>query len=126
MADMYTFFWDRFLTTIVFKSSISTFRGGWHHVEVHEEEWWIRKFEGYGFRFDPRLTDEIRQLASEEKRSETIFPPNGETLNAQHIYTSMKVFINPVRTQVIYCFVDVLDVQYCSNTLLVDLTNWLL
>jgi Methyltransferase domain len=74
--------------------------GGWHHVEVHADEWWIRKYESYGFRYDAQLTDEIRQVA----RSESELPegdadsvaPNGDKYNAQHVWLSMKVFINPV------------------------------
>lgn len=72
------------------------FRGGWHHVEVHDNDWWIRKFEAYGFQYDHRLTEEIRQVASEERLAQITFPPNGKMLGGQHIYTSMKVFINPV------------------------------
>jgi len=67
--------------------------GGWHHVEVHKDDWWIRKYESYGFRYDEKLTKEIRQIATKEKGK---FPPNGEDLVPQHVRTSMKVFINPV------------------------------
>jgi len=70
--------------------------GGWHHVEVHKDDWWIRKYESYGFRFDEKLTKEIREVAKTEADSKTIFPPNGQNLMAQHIYSTMKVFINPV------------------------------
>ena len=70
--------------------------GGWHHVEVHKDDWWIRKYESYGFRYDEKLTKEIRQIAVKEKGK---FPPNGKDLGAQHVRTSMKVFINPVRVQ---------------------------
>jgi cyclopropane fatty-acyl-phospholipid synthase-like methyltransferase len=68
--------------------------GGWHHVEVHSNDWWIRKYESYGFRYDQKLTDEIREIAMYEM---DIFPPNGERLKPQHIFTTAKVFINPVR-----------------------------
>ena len=37
-----------------------------------------------------KLTEEIRQIAAKEK---------GIFLGAQHVRTSMKVFINPVRVQ---------------------------
>lgn len=66
--------------------------GGWHHVEVHEDDWWIRKYESYGFQYDEILTQEIRQVAKNDRGA---FPPNGENLNAQHVWMSMKVFINP-------------------------------
>jgi len=80
----------------------SSFWGGWHHVEVHENDWWIRKFEVYGFRYDEKLTNEIRQVATKERLGEINFPPNGEIYDPQHIWTSMKVFINPVRMPVMY------------------------
>jgi len=69
--------------------------GGWHHVEVHDTTWWIRKYESYGFRFDQALTDEIKHVASIEKGSGETFPPNGKAYNAQHVWTTMMVFINP-------------------------------
>lgn len=65
--------------------------GGWHHVEVHDDDWWIRKYEMYGFRYSPELTNEIRDLA----RKESGIGPDGKKYRAQHIWTSMKVFINP-------------------------------
>jgi len=68
--------------------------GGWHHVEVHPDEWWIRKYEMYGFKHDEALTMQLRKIALNEKNSGT-FPPNGEQLNAQHVWGSLKVFINP-------------------------------
>mmetsp|Transcript_7182 Transcript_7182/g.14152 ORF Transcript_7182/g.14152 Transcript_7182/m.14152 type:complete len:390 (-) Transcript_7182:472-1641(-) len=70
--------------------------GGWHHVEVHQDPWWIQKYESYGFRYSKELTDEIRRVAKSEKAGNTIFPVNGEPFGAQHIFMSMKVFINPV------------------------------
>ena len=70
--------------------------GGWHHVEVHKDDWWIRKYEAYGFKYDSKLTKELRGIARQEKKSnQTQFPPNDEEYNAQHVWTSMKVFINP-------------------------------
>jgi SAM-dependent methyltransferase len=85
-------------TAIIFVSSSRW--GGWHHVEVHTDEWWIRKYESYGLRYDDKLTQEVRAIA----KAETNWPdtdnrtvaPNGEKYFAQHIWLSMKVFINPV------------------------------
>jgi len=68
--------------------------GGWHHVEVHSDEWWIRKYESYGFKFDPVLTDQVRQWAREEGMKKEL-GPTGKPYRAQHISLSMKVFINP-------------------------------
>jgi trans-aconitate methyltransferase len=68
--------------------------GGWHHTEVHMDDWWIRKYEAYGFRYSSELTEEVRQVAKIEKYNNTM-APNGEPYNAQHIWSSMKVFVNP-------------------------------
>lgn len=67
--------------------------GGWHHVEVHQDDWWIRKYESFGFRYDAELTDKFKMIASQEKS--TGEAPNGEHYNAQHIWLTLKVFINP-------------------------------
>ena len=66
--------------------------GGWHHVEVHFDPWWIRKYESYGFHYDPELTEQVRKWAREERH----IGPHGKRYHAQHIFLSMKVFINPV------------------------------
>lgn len=70
--------------------------GGWHHVEVHPDEWWIRKYEAYGFRYDDQLTQAVRKTASAETNAKNETAPNGKYYNSQHIWLSMKVFINPV------------------------------
>lgn len=67
--------------------------GGWHHVEVHQDEWWIRKYESFGFRFDSKLTEKYKEIV--RKESGTGIAPNGEHYNAQHLSLSLKVFINP-------------------------------
>jgi hypothetical protein len=71
--------------------------GGWHHVEVHDSKWWIRKYESYGFRYDSELTAEIKKVAVDEENAKEIFPPNGKNIRAQHVWTTIKVFVNPVR-----------------------------
>jgi Methyltransferase domain len=76
--------------------------GGWHHVEVHLDDWWIQKYESYGFKYDDKLTQQVRNIAQEEsmvsrnRNNSDTFAPNGEHYNGQHIYLSMKVFINPM------------------------------
>ena len=78
--------------------------GGWHHVEVHPDEWWIRKFQLYGFQYDPDLTEELRDLAIREAKGQapgqngtaTIFGPTGKRISAKHLTMSIKVFRNPV------------------------------
>jgi hypothetical protein len=64
-------------------------------VEVHKDEWWIRKYESYGFRYDDTLTQKVRSLATEERTNTTAIAPNGISYNAQHLWLSMKVFVNP-------------------------------
>ena len=69
--------------------------GGWHHTEVHTDPWWIRKYEAFGFRYSEELTKEVRSVASQESKAGNK-APNGKQYNAQHIWLTMKVFINPV------------------------------
>mmetsp|Transcript_42123 Transcript_42123/g.62388 ORF Transcript_42123/g.62388 Transcript_42123/m.62388 type:complete len:400 (-) Transcript_42123:26-1225(-) len=68
--------------------------GGWHHVEVHEDTWWIQKFELYGFKYSPELTQKVRQEAGKET-SQKGTAPNGGTYNPQHLWLSIMVFLNP-------------------------------
>jgi SAM-dependent methyltransferase len=68
--------------------------GGWHHVEVHGDEWWIRKFTSYGFVYDDALTKTVRKWARDDRRSNYTLP-TGNQPNPQHVFTSAKVFINP-------------------------------
>jgi Methyltransferase domain len=68
--------------------------GGWHHVEVQSDQWWIRQFTSHGFVYDEELTDTVRGWAARDGRSNYTLPTGGKP-NPQHVYTSMKVFINP-------------------------------
>jgi hypothetical protein len=68
--------------------------GGWHHVEVHDDEWWIRKFTSYGFVYDDKLTQTVRGWASNERKGNYTLP-TGEKPYPQHVFMSVKVFINP-------------------------------
>jgi hypothetical protein len=65
--------------------------GGWHHVEVHTKEWWIIRFQSFGFVYSDDLTQQIREVAGNNRDP----APNGDTYNGQHIWTNMLVFINP-------------------------------
>ena len=67
--------------------------GGWHHVEVHPEGWWVRKLESYGFRYDKELTMQSRHLAAVEANSG--IGPDGKPFHAQHIFSTLMVFVNP-------------------------------
>jgi hypothetical protein len=66
-----------------------------HHVEVHNDDWWINKFESYGFRYSPSLTTQIKEVAREERGLKEM-GPNGKPYNAAHIWLHMQVFINPM------------------------------
>jgi len=67
--------------------------GGWHHVEVHDDDWWINKFRMYGFIYSEGWTNATRTVALSEKFQSTA--PNGELYNAQHVWLNIQVFINP-------------------------------
>jgi len=67
--------------------------GGHHHVEVHDDQFWINKFTMFGFVYSEELTLRVRKLASLERRKGVA--PNGMLMNAQHIWLTMVVFINP-------------------------------
>ena len=72
--------------------------GGWHHVEVHPDEWWIEKYRSYGFIFSESLTERVRAKAREDRQYPFPLgevPGQGNKFNPQHVYTSMKVFTNP-------------------------------
>ena len=47
----------------------------------------------FGFIYSPALTKKIRDVASSEQFTD--LAPNGIKLNAQHVWSSMNVFINP-------------------------------
>lgn len=51
--------------------------GGWHHVEVHMDDWWIRKYESYGFKYSHELTTKVRAIATKERADGKLLP-NGE------------------------------------------------
>eukprot|EP00977_Amphora_coffeiformis_P001018 scaffold219_cov156-Amphora_coffeaeformis.AAC.16 len=71
--------------------------GGWHHVEVHSDAWWIRKFEAFGFKYSQEMTDEVRSWATKENNLKKSAPfGTAKVFNPQHIFLSMKVFVNPV------------------------------
>jgi len=67
--------------------------GGHHHVEVHDSTYWIQKMTMFGFIYSEDLTEKIHDVATEEMYSD--IAPNGRLLNAQHVWLTLKVFINP-------------------------------
>jgi len=67
--------------------------GGHHHVEVHDENYWVTKFTMFGFVYSEDLTKKVRAQAYSEQNKGVA--PNGGNWDAQHIWLTMKVFINP-------------------------------
>ena len=70
--------------------------GGYHHVEVHPEWWWISRFQSQGFIYDAGLSAATKLQAWNERF--TMQERNPGKLNAigQHIQRNMMVFINPL------------------------------
>jgi hypothetical protein len=69
---------------------------------VHFDEWWLQKFQMYGFQYSDMLTKRIRKIALSENNKCKMDPhnpdnvgPNGEPYNGQHIWLTMMVFVNP-------------------------------
>lgn len=69
--------------------------GGWHHVEIHSDDWWRTRFESYGFVYSEILTKNIRDTARKEKGAKIQSMVEGQHYNPQHLFGSMLVFINP-------------------------------
>jgi hypothetical protein len=70
--------------------------GGWHHVEVHDTNWWIIRFEMYGFVYSPILSERVRQVAKADKQvNTTLKGVTSNKYNPQHIWLHLLVFINP-------------------------------
>jgi len=47
---------------------------GWHHVEIHEHQWWIDKFERNGFKYDDKLTEQVKRVAFEDFVRKKVVP----------------------------------------------------
>jgi len=67
---------------------------GWHHVEVHSREWWIRKYESYGFKYDEALTNTALGIAKYNKKRYT--GPHNVYLDGFYVRVTLMVFVNPV------------------------------
>lgn len=99
--------------------------GGWHHVEIHPDSWWIQKFESYGFRYSANLTEQSKHWAEMDYQNQTVLAPNGKEFDPQHLATSLKVFVNPAvaslpQHQHLFprhgCFLDYQDTGFRSKT----------
>ncbi|KAL3780208.1 hypothetical protein HJC23_007532 [Cyclotella cryptica] len=73
--------------------------GGWHHVEVHDDEWWRTRWEAAGLVFSQSMTNEARSIASQDRLRNDLVRDMQEGKSysvAQHLRTSLQVFINPM------------------------------
>lgn len=72
-----------------------SFWGGWHHVEVHEDLWWILKMTAMGFVYSEDLTKQIRSKGKEDRYLDFTNPRNESDkksfFTGQHIGMSMLV-----------------------------------
>lgn len=69
--------------------------GGYHHAEVHDDKWFILKYQAFGLIYSPELTHLIRGKAKEERDWKRPTPLEDKPYFAQHVSMSMMVFINP-------------------------------
>merc|ERR1712071_272478 len=69
--------------------------GGWHHTEVHSEQWWKERMLMHGFLYSDSLTERLRDKASKEARDNVPFPTGDGNYRAQHLFMNLLVFINP-------------------------------
>lgn len=65
--------------------------GGFHHVEVHKDPWWIVKFQMYGFVYSTELTNQVRQIAKTEFAKRHPSMKDNEPYNPQHVWLTMMV-----------------------------------
>lgn len=74
--------------------------GGWHHVEVHDDDWWRVRWEAAGFVYSEHLTKTARGLAGRDTQLKNLTLEMKQTDKghsvAQHLRTSLQVFINPM------------------------------
>ncbi|KAL7478980.1 hypothetical protein ACHAW6_004730 [Cyclotella cf. meneghiniana] len=73
--------------------------GGWHHVEVHDDEWWRVRWEAAGLVFSQSLTDEARAVAMKDSSRKDLTKHMREDYMyfvGQHLWLSLQVFINPM------------------------------
>lgn len=75
--------------------------GGWHHVEVHNHDWWQMKMEAAGFVYSETLTKEMKGKAMQDRERKDLvddmITKNRTSYGvAQHLWTTLQVFINPL------------------------------
>lgn len=73
--------------------------GGWHHVEVHDDDWWRGRMESMDFVYSEYLTIVMRGKAGEDKLRTDLLKSmeEGNVYHvAQHLRMNLLVFINPL------------------------------
>lgn len=75
--------------------------GGWHHVEVHDDDWWRTKMESSGFVYSAALTHQMRTAAAADVNlRDLVHDMTKKNMTnyavGQHLRTSLQVFINPL------------------------------
>ncbi|KAL7530607.1 hypothetical protein ACHAXR_003590 [Thalassiosira sp. AJA248-18] len=73
--------------------------GGWHHVEVHDDDWWRVRWEAAGFVYSQHLTSTARNIATKDQSLKNMtldMKPDHLYFVGQHIYLNVQVFINPM------------------------------
>jgi hypothetical protein len=60
--------------------------GGWHHVEIHNQNWWRSRLEAQGFVYSEYFTNLVHRFAKDGRQSQ---------FDSQHVAYGMQVFINP-------------------------------
>eukprot|EP00804_Cyclotella_cryptica_P019508 CCRYP_006663-RA/>CCRYP_006663-RA protein AED:0.15 eAED:0.15 QI:286/1/1/1/0.66/0.5/4/493/463 len=73
--------------------------GGWHHVEVHDDEWWRVRWEAAGLVYSQSMTDEARAMAMQDSSRRDLTRHMTEDYMyfvGQHLWLSLQVFINPM------------------------------
>ena len=59
--------------------------GGWHHVEVHEDPWWIMRMTAMGFVYSELLTNQMRGMGAWDKE---LIITNPRNESDQQIYNT--------------------------------------
>lgn len=98
--------WYVFLSFL--RNSVSTWSLTVRHyatnqVEVHDHDWWIQRFEAYGFRYSNTLTEEIRDIAKTEARRKILAPTGDKTYRAGHV-SSLLSYNEKCMYDLISCF----------------------
>jgi hypothetical protein len=82
--------------------------GGWHHVEVHNDDWWRVRWEAAGLVYSEILTMEARKVALNDQGLKNLTLDMKEDYLyyvGQHVYLNIQVFINPmVNIHIFKCF----------------------